>query len=931
MKDYLKQAFTISAEFEEILDKTDFDSWLESDNLKVLGKFKQDKPPFLNFKKNKKEAILKCSNLNLVGKSIKNNQLFGKVLCNLSKAKSERLNAKLIQSNEHIHYRNAIRILFNLLIILQENKSDEIHNEINKEYLLVLIYNDLSICYAGLENSSISRGYAEEARKLIENNQSFINAEKKIISKEPIENEEFLLSKIYDLYTITIYNQALAERRSHMYAEAEKNLKKIIKYGDQKYTGDNHLRNFNYYSAQLYLSDLYIDQGRGEEAIELLNSVIDALGDGDNDDIRYLNAYLYKISALIDKSEYDRAKEIIFEQFIDESSLTLKGRHEITSPGFKAMNQYARCQIVKVKNTLKLKNTNSELKDAKVIINQYIKKIIERKQKGAEKKAYKNLSEIYKELKTKNAKEERKVNLIKFLSNGEVKSLNKLCGHKKREQWIKECDDLDALENLIEIICDSKDDTNLEDSICDLLKNLREKILNECDEREQPSRAEKSVKTINEALERTEDNPKYDKEAFNGNRITKEIIRKRLDRNEKKFDSVLFGRKEIKEDDNLVEVVFLRRWNSFSPGLLGSLGGGYFLRINNRLLAENEEKEDCHNIVIDPGYNFLQNFRNEGFLIDDIDTIIITHSHLDHCAELMPIMDLIFQINKRYDKYYKRVKRDNKKINLCLSKGAYKKFSNYIMDPDWQKQLKDVVIIENLPKSNWEINKSLNVKAIPTPHMDLGGVSAIGLKIEVKGKSTNLCLGFTGDTPFYNGIKKDFNGCDLLCVHLGSMKYQEIGFTDERYNDKAEERIIKDEQKAFNKEYSKSNHLLFFGTKEIIKACAEKNSLIIVGEFGEELKYGLREAICNEFSVNSKKDTFPPKILPCDIGLYIAIKENGTRKVRCCFCEEFVDQKGIETFIFGKEDAIHYICNTCDKTLSNLQKQELIEHRITRH
>ncbi len=288
-------------------------------------------------------------------------------------------------------------------------------------------------------------------------------------------------------------------------------------------------------------------------------------------------------------------------------------------------------------------------------------------------------------------------------------------------------------------------------------------------------------------------------------------------------------------------------------------------------------------------------------------------------------MDLIYQINKRYEKYYGREKRNKKKVNLCLSKGAYNKFSSYIMDPDWQKQLKDVIIIENLPDSKWKFNNDLTVTAIPTPHMDLGGVKAIGLKIEVKRESKNLCLGFTGDTPLYKDIRTDFKGCDLLCVHLGSIKYPEIGYSDARY--KEEERELTDPQKDLNNEYAKSNHLLFFGAKDIIKACVEENTLVVVGEFGEELKYGLRNALCKKLSPSCNA------CLPCDIGLYIAIDKKGTKKVRCSFCEEFVEPKPneIKAFSYGREDAIHYICQTCDKTLSELQKQAFVEHRVTRH
>jgi glyoxylase-like metal-dependent hydrolase (beta-lactamase superfamily II) len=49
-----------------------------------------------------------------------------------------------------------------------------------------------------------------------------------------------------------------------------------------------------------------------------------------------------------------------------------------------------------------------------------------------------------------------------------------------------------------------------------------------------------------------------------------------------------------------------------------SIGGGYYLR------------HDGYGIVIDPGYNFLQNFYEAGGRIFDIDAIVLTHAHNDH-------------------------------------------------------------------------------------------------------------------------------------------------------------------------------------------------------------------------------------------------------------------------------------------------------------
>ena len=82
--------------------------------------------------------------------------------------------------------------------------------------------------------------------------------------------------------------------------EAERNFKKIVNYAEK----DSCLINFSYYSAILSLSELYLNQGRGKEALELLKIIIEKEKLKLNeDDVRYWRAYLEEIDALIDQSD----------------------------------------------------------------------------------------------------------------------------------------------------------------------------------------------------------------------------------------------------------------------------------------------------------------------------------------------------------------------------------------------------------------------------------------------------------------------------------------------------------------------------------------------------------------------------------------------------------------------------------------------------
>lgn len=954
-----------SIDFERLMDQTDFESWRENDDPSVLKAcFKQEPSAFCEFEKNKKELRRICCQMIKKGnseppRSEDKLSLEKYIVCQLFKSKSERFEARIDFGKGH--YKKARHYLLSVLNVLQNLKG----NIIDKRWT-ILLCNDLSICYAGLDNSYMSMGYAEEAKRIMKKEyRGFCKQFNQKVSVDDstdapnVIDDKFLSDRLDVLYTITLYNLALAEKRSHSYNYAERDLGKIIKYAQT----DTSLLDFNYYSSLLNLAALYIDLGRGNEAIELLDKVIDKNKLHQNN-ILYWNIYLSKINALIDQSEYPEAEKL-FRKLIEipEAKGSLAALYEenrVTITGFKALSYYARYRIEKVTNNLKttdkerIKKENDELKEIEKMIENNIELMRAREQKGLEIKAYKQLSDIYtiysenKDVTNDATNYDKYIMkyLVRFISQeGQFDDLDAFIEDKETmDVWMDKCDDLGVLESFTDqVIKFVKNQSKSVERYMGLLDKLRERIKEECEDKDQLSRAEKIIRNINEVQKKEKYYDKFhnslkkakilDECPYDEKGLSKKDIWKRLDINEKDFDKALFKRsKKLKKDDHMVEVIILKRWNSFSPGLFkestGSLGGGYLIRVKRNSHKINID-HPIHNIAMDPGYNFLQNFRMEGFCIDDIDTIIVTHSHLDHCAELLPAMDLIYQSNKRYKDTTNKGK-PRKKVNLCLSRGAYSKFLTYIDDQDWKKQLKDVIVLDNLENRNWKPFEGLKISAIPTPHIDLGGVKAMGLKIEIGVEQEKiLCLGFTGDTPWYPRITEDFKGCDLLCVHLGSIRYQEIGFTDRRHEEDSERRIAsKNVEREKLRIYGESNHLLFLGAKYFINDCIKKgqDTMIIVGEFGEELKYGLRRDLCKKLS-----EGIETKCLPADIGLYIGIDKKGTRKIRCNFCGEFVEEKEISTFSYGREDAIHYICKTCERTLSETQKQATIEHNLTRH
>lgn len=123
-----------------------------------------------------------------------------------------------------------------------------------------------------------------------------------------------------------------------------------------------------------------------------------------------------------------------------------------------------------------------------------------------------------------------------------------------------------------------------------------------------------------------------------------QTIEKRIDytvfHNQEKFlDFIAPKLSETVSHDITFEV--LRRWNSYTPivadNYYASRGGGYFIKIKGK------------GIVVDPGFNFIDNFREAGHKFHEIDVVLITHAHNDHTADLESILTLLYRYNKEFE------------------------------------------------------------------------------------------------------------------------------------------------------------------------------------------------------------------------------------------------------------------------------------------
>ncbi len=265
---------------------------------------------------------------------------------------------------------------------------------------------------------------------------------------------------------------------------------------------------------------------------------------------------------------------------------------------------------------------------------------------------------------------------------------------------------------------------------------------------------------------------------------------------------------------NYVQV--LRQWNSYTPIMSSSQnyskGGGYFLNVEKI------------GIVIDPGFNFIENFIDSGHKFHEINKIFISHAHNDHTADIESILTLLHKYNenaKGTDYIEKILEREElnpstiytdlitkldgnngpdkitkELINDTFKNHPYRKTIDFYMTLSvFQKyagvfklfsdQNYTIQIVEAGEEMYFDIYKDnrLSVKVLTANHHDIiSDNKSVGFCFAIKNKGYYLV--YTGDTGYsdklgkeYESIRKDaekenINSIQLIS-HLGGFKNYE--------------------------------------------------------------------------------------------------------------------------------------------------------------
>lgn len=406
-------------------------------------------------------------------------------------------------------------------------------------------------------------------------------------------------------------------------------------------------------------------------------------------------------------------------------------------------------------------------------------------------------------------------------------------------------------------------------------------------------------------------------ETFVKSTINTDFYTQRLRYNTESFDERLIYSSDWPQLRDFYAFTILRKWQSYTPSLGSysdsSKGGGYFVYKVN----ENGKIQD--GIIIDPGYDFIENFFENKFSVPDIKAIVLTHSHIDHSADFRGLITLFREMNIRaLDKNPRWVQR---KVTVIATSCCFNHFYHTLKDS--KEYIKDVIVVDpdRNPCKELIIGDSFQIKAIPACHKDLQEDSnCVG--IIINNSTGEKLIAFTGDTVWKPELKNHLKDYPVVCVNMGALidirkgdSFEEIFY--QKDSDKTKEEI--------KKLIYKENHLYLPGTISLLDELSKsRTNLAIVGELGEELKSGVREDLFKRFNEFFKNRLF--KIAIEDIGLTVSWE--GTRPyIRCTKCKKPIKSDiGVRvTFDERQNEQLYYYCKDC------LEEIELRDLGVEKH
>jgi ribonuclease BN (tRNA processing enzyme) len=237
-------------------------------------------------------------------------------------------------------------------------------------------------------------------------------------------------------------------------------------------------------------------------------------------------------------------------------------------------------------------------------------------------------------------------------------------------------------------------------------------------------------------------------------------------------------------------------------------------------------------ILVDPGFDFVQIFERELRSIEDVDLVVVSHDHPDHCDGVSDLLTLLHEVNES--------RKTPHIIHFAVSPGTYSKYQSLFRRTDIKKHVTKLV-----PDSKFNLLPEITVSTIRNKHKEICQKGdGLGLRFSLASGPKIYALGITSDTGYHSRLSKFYDGVDTLIVHIGTLE----------------------------KPHSRgllANHLGFRGIVRTLRGMSSPPALTLVSEWGEEL-WGMRKEIAEHLE-NHVGNTH---VLPADLSLTLLIPQD---------------------------------------------------------
>ena len=268
------------------------------------------------------------------------------------------------------------------------------------------------------------------------------------------------------------------------------------------------------------------------------------------------------------------------------------------------------------------------------------------------------------------------------------------------------------------------------------------------------------------------------------------------------------------------------------------LGGGFYFRYKG------------HGIIVDPGIGFVSLMHKNNIFIDDVDTVIVTHSHVDHNCD-------VGKLSAMQHDYYRTKAREQEfltKFFQC-SPSASPKIKWYmdeqtihstegILNGDFVYKLSDYC-----DGNKTQLCDNISLCAIRTRHIK-DSQETYGIKLSFTSDSLKYTWGYTSDTCFFDELGSFFQDSKILIFNISDIYPSDV-----------------EGRKA------KRSHLGFDGSLRLLNSA--KPQLALASEFcctNGDYRHEIVRALRKESSMF---------IVPSDPGLIMNIA--GT-EITCSLC-----------------------------------------------